>query len=96
MGEVYRLPAKAAAERMKTADPRAQEAVGRDWQNSYADFTAGLKRELMQIRDAKARQRALNEMRLILETYKHAHPQQDAHRRAKAQPQASAKLIAID
>lgn len=88
IGEVYRLPAKAAAERIKTADSMAQDAIGRDWQNSYADFAAGLKRELMQIRDAKARQRALSEMRLILESYKHVHPQQDAHRRAKAQSQA--------
>ncbi len=96
MGEVYRLPAKTAAERIKTADPLAQEAVGRDWQNSYADFAAGLKRELLQVRDAKARQHALNEMRVILETHKHAHPQRDAHHHSKAQPQASAKLTAID
>ena len=43
--------------------------IGRDWQNSYADFAANLKRELAHIRDNKAREAAVADMRAVLERY---------------------------
>ena len=46
--------------------------MGRDWQNSYADFATSLKRELASIRDANIRQRAIEDMRAVLESYKQA------------------------
>lgn len=72
MGEVYRLPATKTANRIKTGSPELQRAVGRDWQNSYADFATRLKRELASIRDANIRQRAIEDMRAVLESYKQA------------------------
>jgi len=80
LGEVYRLSAAVPARRLKTGDPRLQEAVGRDWQNAYADFATSLKRELSAIHDAKARQRALGEMRNILESYKNVRTAHAARR----------------
>src|SRR3546814_3416344 len=46
LGETYALPARASARRLKTGDPELQGAVGRDWQNDYADFSIRLKKEL--------------------------------------------------
>src|SRR3546814_16191166 len=45
LGETYALPARASARRLKTGDPELQGAVGRDWQNDYADFSIRLKKE---------------------------------------------------
>jgi len=76
IGEAYHLaPAKPAA-RTKTADPELQSVIGLDWQNSYADFATKLKRELVQIRDARAREQAVADMRAVLESYKHARTEQ--------------------
>ncbi len=80
MGEVFRLPVGTPAARIKTGDPELQQAVGRDWQNSYADFAAGLKRELAEIQDAKIRQRAIDDMRAVLESYKKVRGQRTARR----------------
>jgi len=80
IGEVYRLQPAMPAARLTTADPRLRDAIGPDWQNSYADFATGLKRELAQIRDAKARERAVAEMRAVLESYKDARAEQKARR----------------
>lgn len=69
IGEAYVLPARAAAKRIRTGKPELQEAIGRDWQNSYADFAANLKRELGRIQNAEARQKAIEDMRRILDSY---------------------------
>jgi metallo-beta-lactamase family protein len=76
MGDIYRLSAATPAKRIKTGEPHLLEAVGRDWQNSYANFATNLKHELAQIEDAKARQHAIEEMRTVLESYKRTTGQQ--------------------
>lgn len=81
LGEVYRLSPGAPARRIRTGDPQMQAAVGRDWQNAYADFATSLKRELSEIHDAKARERALEEMRALLDSYKDARAARAARRR---------------
>lgn len=81
MGDVYRLSAARPAARIRTGDPALAEAVGRDWQNSYADFATSLKQQLAQIEDIKARQRAVSEMRAVLESYKRVRAGQAAKRR---------------
>ena len=72
LGETYRLPAGQPAKRLKTGDPVLQAAIGRDWQNSYADFAANLKSELAQIEDAASRAKAVAAMRAVLERYQQA------------------------
>ena len=72
LGETYRLPAGQPAKRLTTGDPVLQTAIGRDWQNSYADFAANLKSELAQIEDAAARAKAVAAMRAVLERYQQA------------------------
>jgi len=82
MGEVFQLGAGMPASRIKTGDPALQEAVGRDWQNSYADFATRLKSELAEIEDAKVRRQAIDDMRKVLESYK-AVREKRAGRRAR-------------
>ncbi|WP_157215259.1 MBL fold metallo-hydrolase [Flavisphingomonas formosensis] len=80
IGEAYHLaPAKPAA-RTRTADPKLQDVIGPDWQNSYADFATKLKRELAQISDTRAREHAVADMRAVLESYKHARAEQSVRR----------------
>ena len=79
MGDIYRLRPGAPATRIKTGAPHLGEATGSDWQNSYASFASGLKQELSQIRDARARQHALEEMRSVLEGYRTKDRQSKAH-----------------
>ena len=69
IGESYALTAAAPAKRTKTGRVDLVQAIGRDWQNSYADFAANLKRELGRIRDAAARDKAIADMRRILDSY---------------------------
>jgi len=59
-----------------------QEAIGRDWQNSYADFAANLKRELAQIADVRSREHAVADMRKVLDSYKQARAEQALRRHA--------------
>lgn len=80
MGEVFRLSAGTPAARTKTADPERRQAVGRDWQNSYADFATSLKRELAEIQDSNSRQRAIDDMRAVLESYKKVREKRAARR----------------
>ncbi|WP_066827362.1 MBL fold metallo-hydrolase [Sphingomonas mali] len=82
LGETYHLAAGQPARRTKTGDPHLQEAIGRDWQNSYADFASNLKRELAQIEDTRSRERAVADMRKVLDSYKHARTEQAFRRRA--------------
>ncbi|WP_422059326.1 MBL fold metallo-hydrolase [Sphingopyxis sp.] len=70
MGETYQLGSGAGAKRIKTGDPALEAAVGRDWQNSYADFTTHLKAELARIEDVEARLKAIAAMRDVLNRYR--------------------------
>lgn len=70
IGESYALQPAKPARRTRTARPDAAAFTGRDWQNDYADFALGLKRELADIRDAEARRRAIAEMRKVLDSYR--------------------------
>lgn len=78
IGESYVLPAGAPALREKTGTLELQEAVTRDWQNDYADFTTKLKSELAAIENCAARREALSRMNEVLQSYK-------AHRKAHQQ-----------
>jgi len=69
IGETYSLPTGAPAKRLKTGDVELQSAVGRDWQNDYADFSVRLKKELQDIESASARREALARMGEILRSY---------------------------
>lgn len=78
IGEGYDLAPAAPARRTRTGRTDLTAALGRDWQNSYADFVTGLKRELAEIEDEQRRQQAIADMRKVLESYT-AH--RKAHRR---------------
>ena len=69
IGERYELPAGAPARRLATGRIHIRQALGRDWQNEYADFAANLKSGLQRIGDAERRSRALEEMRAVLDDY---------------------------
>src|SRR3546814_9263593 len=77
-GETYALPARASARRLKTGDPELQGAVGRDWQNDYADFSIRLKKELQGIESASARRQALARMSEVLRSYQDHRDQRKA------------------
>lgn len=70
LGEAYALPHQRPARRIKTGDPELQQAVGRDWQNDYADFATKLKRELQQIEGSSQRREALARMSEVLRSYR--------------------------
>jgi len=69
IGESYELEGGQPARRTKAGRSDLQQAVGRDWQNSYADLAVNLKRRLGDIRDPKARQAAIDEMRRVLDGF---------------------------
>lgn len=69
IGERYELPAGSPARRIATGRLDIRRALGRDWQNEYADFAVNLKRDLQRIRDAGQRQKALAQMRAILDEF---------------------------
>lgn len=69
IGEVWELPADGAARRVRTGRAELAAAMAHDWQNSYADFVTGLKRDLVRIADQQARQEALAKMREVLDSY---------------------------
>lgn len=68
LGETYGLAAGLPAKRIATGRPEVQQAVGRDWQNAYADFATSLKARLARIEEER-RQQALDEMRRVLDSY---------------------------
>ena len=70
IGETYALTPNAPARRLHTGRTDLTAALGRDWQNDYAQFVTGLKRELAEIGDARQREKAIAEMRKVLESYK--------------------------
>lgn len=82
IGEVYALAPATAARRTATGDPSLVHSLERDWQNAYADFATRLKRELADIKDARDRQHAIEDMRQVLESYK-AHKARRADRRRR-------------
>jgi metallo-beta-lactamase family protein len=69
IGERYGLKRGKPAKRVATGRIDVQQAVGRDWQNSYAEFATGLKERLGHIRDERRRQKAIEEMRRVLDSY---------------------------
>lgn len=69
IGESYALEAGTPAKRTATARPDIAQTVGRDWQNSYADFALGLKRQLSRIENERDRQKAIEEMRRVLDSF---------------------------
>ena len=69
IGEVYELPPGEPARRTQTGRTDLTEALGHDWQNSYAQFVTGLKRDLAEIRDERERQKAIAAMREVLDSY---------------------------
>lgn len=69
IAESYALPPGKPARRTRTGRADLKHAVGRDWQNSYADFAINLKRELGRIKDAETRRKAIEDMRRILDSY---------------------------
>lgn len=84
IGETWELPPGQPARRTKTGRTELRPALGRDWQNDYADLATSLKRRLAAIRDAEARQKAIAQMRAVLDSYgdfRDRKRQQRGHRR---------------
>lgn len=69
IGECWELPSAAPARRLRTGRTDLSAAAGHDWQNAYADFVTGLKRDLSRIEDEHSRQEALARMREVLSSY---------------------------
>ncbi|RZL81763.1 MAG: MBL fold metallo-hydrolase [Rhodococcus sp. (in: high G+C Gram-positive bacteria)] len=69
IGESYLLQSGAPAKLAGTARADAAELIGRDWQNDYAEFAVRLKGQLSRISDAGSRQKAIADMRKVLERY---------------------------
>jgi len=69
IGESYRLAAGQSAKRIATGNFKAQQSVGRDWQNAYADLATRLKSDLRRIEDEKRRQEAIARIREVLDSY---------------------------
>lgn len=69
IGEAYRLEPGKPASRIATGRTDVQLALGRDWQNLYADFASSLKRDLARIPDEHQRRKAVAEMRRVLDSY---------------------------
>ncbi len=69
IGESYRLAAGQPAKRIATGNMQAQQAIGRDWQNAYAELVTGLKSDLARIRDEKQREEAIARIRDVLDSY---------------------------
>jgi metallo-beta-lactamase family protein len=71
IGERYALPKDAPAKRLATGRIDLHPSIEHDWQNDYAAFSTGLKRELHAIKDAADRRAALARMREVLHSYQH-------------------------
>jgi metallo-beta-lactamase family protein len=81
IGERYLLPAGAPAKRVATGRTELREAIGQDWQNDYARFATGLKRQLAEMESASARREALARMRAVLDSFREHRSRQHAPRR---------------
>jgi len=69
IGKAFALPTTAPARRTKTGTLELHNALNRDWQNDYADFSTKLKRQLSNIESASARREALSRMAQVLQSY---------------------------
>lgn len=69
IGERYELAPGTAARRLRTGRAELRQIIGRDWQNSYADFAANLKHRLKEIGDDDRRAQAIAAMDAVLEGY---------------------------
>jgi metallo-beta-lactamase family protein len=69
IGETWALPPGAAARRLHTGRTDLTQALGRDWQNAYAQLVTGLKRDLAAIDNARQREEAIAAMRKVLDSY---------------------------
>lgn len=76
IGERYRLTPKTPARRLSTGKIEVQKAIGRDWQNDYADFAVNLKQRLKHIGEDKARIDAIRQMHRILDDFSQRHTEQ--------------------
>jgi metallo-beta-lactamase family protein len=81
IGERYLLPAGAPAKRVATGRTELREAIGQDWQNDYARFATGLKRQLAEMESAAGRREALARMRAVLDSFRDHRSRQHAPRR---------------
>ena len=71
IGECYELAAGKPARRLTPGRIELRGAIGRDWQNEYADFAANLKRQLQAIDDSNRRAEAIAKMRNLLDHFAH-------------------------
>ncbi|WP_408587441.1 MBL fold metallo-hydrolase [Novosphingobium sp.] len=69
IGESYELSAGQPARRVRTGREDLRPALGSDWQNDCTDLALNLKRRLARIRDSAARQKAIEDMRAVLDSY---------------------------
>jgi metallo-beta-lactamase family protein len=69
IGEVYELPPKAPAKRLRTGRVDLRSAISGDWQNKYADLAVNLKHDLRRIESDAHRVEALKQMREILDRF---------------------------
>lgn len=69
IGERYALEPRKPAKRIATGRSDIEQAIGRDWQNAYAEFATTLKSRLDKIEDERRRQKAIEDMRKVLESY---------------------------
>jgi metallo-beta-lactamase family protein len=69
IGESYGLAAGEPASRLATGRLEAHQAIGRDWQNAYADLATRLKSDLRRIEDEARRQEAIARIREVLDSY---------------------------
>jgi metallo-beta-lactamase family protein len=72
IGERYELPVGEHARRIETGRIDIANAVGRDWQNAYADFTTTLKARLARMKDDNERAQAMARMRAVLASFDEA------------------------
>lgn len=69
IGERYELPPGEPARRIETGRSDLPDLLGRDWQNTYADFSTSLKQSLVKLKNNRQREEALRKMREVLESY---------------------------
>jgi metallo-beta-lactamase family protein len=91
IGETYALLPGAPARRLTTGRADAQQMIGRDWQNDYAELAVDLKRRLQRIGDANVRREAIRRMGEVLDSYvEHRDRAHHPHRRHRERPQRRA------
>lgn len=69
IGESYALEPGKPATRLATGRSDLEQTIERDWQNAYADFATSLRTQLGRIKDERRRQKAIEEMRRVLDSY---------------------------